>query len=85
MKSGYHLPGAERETQSRAKGPLHLLRSRIRDRIRAFRKDESGAMIALAMISFIGMLAGAGMAVDFARFEMTRAKSWTALCWQPPR
>lgn len=79
MKSGYHLPGAERETQDRAKGPLHLLRSRIRDRIRAFRKDESGAMIALAMISFIGMLAGAGMAVDFARFEMTRARMQSTL------
>jgi Flp pilus assembly protein TadG len=75
MKTGYQLPGASRETQR----PRFDLRNRIKNRIHKFGKDESGAMIALAMISFIGMLAGAGMAVDFVRFEMTRAKMQSTL------
>jgi len=48
--------------------------SRLRTGWRAYRDDEEGALLIFALICFIGMLAGAGMAIDFMRYENERVK-----------
>ncbi len=50
-----------------------------RNRVAKFHSDERGAMVVFALICLIGMLAGAGMAVDFMRFENTRTRMQATL------
>jgi Flp pilus assembly protein TadG len=70
MKTVNRLPGAMHTIPVRPDGPTYALRKKLQK----FHRDESGAMIAFALICFIGMLVGAGMAVDFMRFENTRTQ-----------
>ena len=50
------------------------MRARFRSVAARFARDESGTMIAFALVSFVGMIAAAGMAIDFMRFENTRTR-----------
>lgn len=48
--------------------------ARTRARAAAFRRAEDGSVFFFSIIMFLGMLALAGVAIDFMRFEMTRTK-----------
>lgn len=60
--------------QRKTQGALSAVVSRLRAGWRAYRDDEEGALLIFALICFIGMLAGAGMAIDFMRYENERVK-----------
>jgi len=47
---------------------------RVWNRIKGFRKDEGGTMLAFGLSIFVMMLWAGGMAVDFMRFEHDRAR-----------
>jgi hypothetical protein len=69
------LPGAKRRKPKNRKS----LVPKLRDQLGAYSNDESGAMIAFTLITFIGMLVGAGMAIDFLRFEDMRVRMQATL------
>lgn len=48
--------------------------ARYRRAMQAFHREEEGALLIFSLILFIGMLVGAGMAIDFMRYENERVK-----------
>lgn len=67
----------ERKTKVSVK-PLDGLGARLRQAVGQpllrFGRDENGGMLIFALICFLGMLVGAGMAVDFMRYENNRTR-----------
>ena len=60
-------------------GFLSNARARLVRRLNQFHRDEKGAMIIFGLICFIAMLVGAGMAVDFMRYENQRTRMQNTL------
>jgi Flp pilus assembly protein TadG len=63
----------------RRKSGVSACASALLGPFRRFGRDEDGAIMIFALIVFIGMLVGAGMAVDFMRYETERAKMQATL------
>jgi|FLOH01.1.fsa_nt_gi Flp pilus assembly protein TadG len=63
--------------------PIMGLNTRLKQTVfkpvRRFRRDEKGGMLIFALLCFMGMLVGAGMAIDFMRYENNRSRMQATL------
>ena len=53
--------------------------ARVFNRVRAFGRDEDGAIMVLTLFFFLIMITAAGIAIDMMRYEMKRAQIQTTL------
>ncbi|TCP62910.1 Flp pilus assembly protein TadG [Rhodovulum bhavnagarense] len=58
---------------------VRLLPGRTARRLIRFRRNEEGGILIFSLFMFVGMLAMAGIAIDFMRFEMTRTQLQSTL------